>query len=274
MDEPLKFGSLEIQSMKVNNKVIVVTGAGSGMGRELTIQLVAKGAKVAMVDLREEGLNETSSIVGEDKVSKHVLNITVKNEVEKLPEAIIQEHGTIDGLINNAGIIQPFVEVKDLDFETIDRVMHVNFYGMMFMSKTFLPYLLDRPEAHILNVSSMGGFIPFPAQTVYSASKAAVKIFTEGLYAELKPTNVGVTVVMPGAVNTNIMANSGVERKIKSESTNKTTSAKKAASLMIEGIERNKFRVLIGKDAKMLDIFYRLSPRRAVNMIVKQMSNL
>jgi short-subunit dehydrogenase len=146
------------------------------------------------------------------------------------------------------------------------------------MTKTFLPYLLQRPEAHIANVSSMGGFIPFPGQTFYSASKAAVKILTEGLYAELKNTNVGVTVIHPRAVNTNIMSNSGANRNMAKSETDKsaadkTLSADKAAAIMFDAIEKNKFRVMVGNDARMLDMLYRLNPKMAVHMIVRKMSN-
>jgi NADP-dependent 3-hydroxy acid dehydrogenase YdfG len=197
--------------MKVKDKIIVVTGAGSGMGRELTIQLVKKRAQVAMVDIHPDALEQTPQLAGNEKVSQHVVNITDRESVYQLPEQVKDIHGTVDGLINNTGIIQPFVDVKDLDYAVIERVMNVNFYGTLYMTKAFLPDLLQRPEAHIANVSSMGGFIPFPGQTFYSASKAAVKILTEGLYSELKGTKVQVTVIHPGAVNTNIMKNSDLK---------------------------------------------------------------
>lgn len=147
------------------------------------------------------------------------------------------------------------------------------------MVKAFLPELIKRPEAHIANVSSMGGFIPFPGQTFYGASKAAVKILTEGLYAELKDTNVGTTVIHPGAINTNIMSNSGVESKASDESSSKDASkmtlpADKAATIMLDAIEKNKFRVTVGKDAGFLDKFYRLSPRWAIDFIVKKMGGM
>lgn len=189
--------------MKVKDKVFVVTGAGSGMGRELSIQLVRKGAKVALVDINRKGIQETAVQAGIERVSFHKVDITDRNSVHYLPSQVLSQLGEVDGLINNAGIIQPFLDVKDLDYAVIEKVMNVNFYGTLYMTKAFLPELLKRPEAHIANVSSMGGFIPFPGQTVYSASKAAVKILTEGLYSELKGTNVGVTVIHPGAVNTN-----------------------------------------------------------------------
>lgn len=265
--------------MEIKNKVFVVTGAGSGMGRELTIQLVQKKAKVAIVDINDQSLKETARIVGESNVSLHVVDITDRSSVEKLPELVIQQHGAVDGIINNAGIIQPFVDVIDLDYKTIERTFNVNFYGTLNMTKSFLPHLLKRPVAHVANVSSMGGFIPFPGQTIYSASKAAVKIFTEGLYSELKGTNVEVTVIHPGAINTNIMSNSGLKSESeKTDSTNEKSppmlAADKAASIMIEAIEKNKYRVMVGKDAKFLDFFYRLNPKKAVNMIVKKMGNM
>jgi short-subunit dehydrogenase len=265
--------------MLIHNKVIVVTGGGSGMGRELTLQLLKKGAKVATADINEAGLEETKSLAADlaGNLSTHVLNITDKEKVAAFPEEVIRIHGAVDGIINNAGIIQPFIDVKDLDYERIERIMNINFYGTLYMTKAFLPHLLERSEAHIANVSSMGGFIPFPGQTFYGASKAAVKILTEGLYAELKDTHVGVTVIHPGAVNTNITKNSGVEMRSDSSASDaqsKTLPADKAAEIMIEAIEKNKYRVMVGKDAKFLDLFYRFSPKRAVKFIVKQMGSL
>ncbi len=259
--------------MQVKDKIIVVTGAGSGMGRELSIQLVRKGAQVALVDIHKDGIQETAILAGIDRVSLHVLNITDREKVNQLPAEVIANHGAVDGIINNAGIIQPFVDVKDLDYAVIEKVMNVNFFGTLYMTKAFLPELLKRPEAHIANVSSMGGFIPFPGQTFYSASKAAVKILTEGLYSELKGTNVGVTVIHPGAVNTNIMKNSEVKSPgtdASGAAAQKILSAEKAAAIMIDGIERNKYRVLVGKDATMLDCLYRFNPKMAVDLILKK----
>lgn len=244
------------------------------MGRELSIQLVRKGAKVALVDIHEEALQETATLAGKDQVSLHVVNITDREKVNQLPAEVIAAHGVVDGIINNAGIIQPFVDVKDLDYAVIEKVMNVNFYGTLYMVKAFLPELLKRPEAHVANVSSMGGFIPFPGQTIYSASKAAVKILTEGLYSELKGTNVGITVIHPGAVNTNIMKNSEIKTsgaEASGDAANQTLPADKAAAIMIDAIERNKFRVMVGKDASMLDYLYRFNPRMAVDLIVKKM---
>jgi NAD(P)-dependent dehydrogenase (short-subunit alcohol dehydrogenase family) len=154
--------------MKVANKVFVVTGGGNGIGRQVVLALVHRGARVAAVDISEAGLKETVNLAGGlgSKISTHMLNITDQKAVEAFPEQVIAAHGSVDGLINVAGIIQPFVKVVDLTYDQIDRVMNVNFYGMLYMTKTFLPFLLKRPEAHIANVSSMGGFLPVPGQTI------------------------------------------------------------------------------------------------------------
>lgn len=263
--------------MKISNKVIVVTGGGSGIGRELVLNLLLKGAKVAAVDLNKDGLEETKKIAGDksENLSLHVINITDQKLVEALPEEVIKIHGTVDGIINNAGIIQPFEDIKDLDYDRIKLVMDVNFYGTLYMTKSFLPYFLERPEAHITNISSMGGFTPVPGQSIYGASKAAVKLMTEGLRSELKGTNVNVTVAFPGAVNTNITKNSGAERKSNAgdSGANKTLSPKDAAEIIVSGMENNKYRVFAGKDSKMLDIMNRINPEKAANIIADKLKN-
>lgn len=267
--------------MRVQNKVIVVTGGGNGIGRELVLSLLSKSARVAAVDINEAGLQETAQLAGDkkDKLSTHVLNITDKDAVAAHPEQVIARHGAVDGIINNAGIIQPFVRVNDLDDAAIDKVMNVNFYGVLYMTRSFLPHLLKRPEAHITNLSSMGGFLPVPGQTVYGASKAAVKLFTEGLHSELLNTQVRVTVVFPGAIGTNIATNSGVNITAPAGSETQRRSIKplapgKAAEIIIGGIENDKYQVFVGRDAKFMDFIYRVSPERAARFIFKQMQSL
>ncbi|WP_026674024.1 SDR family NAD(P)-dependent oxidoreductase [Alkalihalobacterium bogoriense] len=264
--------------MKVMDKVIVVTGAGGGIGRELVLNLLAKGASVAAVDLNNEALEETVKAAGEKgtKVSTHVLNLTEREAVEALPEQVIAHHGKVDGIINNAGIIQPFIPVSDLDYDKIKLVMDINFYGTLYMVKSFLPHLQKRPVAHITNVSSMGGFVPVPGQSIYGASKAAVKLLTEGLHSELKDTNVKVTVVFPGGVSTNIMQNSNVERSRKPADENQKhqlLTAPEAAEIIVDGMEKDEYRVLAGKDVKLLDKIYRLSPKRAAKIIAEKLKN-
>jgi short-subunit dehydrogenase len=265
--------------MKVQNKVIVVTGGGSGMGRELVLNLLSKGATVVAIDINEAGLQETAVLAGnkKDSLSTFVVDITNKNSVEKLLNNVTAKHGHADGIINNAGIIQPFIKVNELNYEAIERVININFYGTIYMIKTFLPHLLTRHEAHIVNISSMGGFLPVPGQTIYGASKAAVKLLTEWLHSELAGTNVKVTVVFPGAVNTNISKNSGLNTPVQSATENKSMKvlpASKAAEIIIEGMEKDRYRVLVGKDATFMDRFYRLNPKAAAKLISDKMKAL
>lgn len=262
--------------MKLENKKIIVTGAGSGIGKELVLALLKKGSKVVAVDIVQSSLDELNEAVGDNKdMLTRVLDISNKSAIENFYKEIIAQWNEIDILINNAGIIQPFKRVNDLEYSEIDRVMNVNFYGTLFMTKTFLPQLLKRPEASIVNVSSMGGFLPVPGQSVYGASKAAVKLFTEGLYAELLDTNVHVSIVFPGATATNITKNSGVEvPKIAGGKEYKTLPASEAARLIITGIENNQPQIFLGSDCKSMSFFYRLSPVRAIHLIASKMKSL
>lgn len=262
--------------MKVANKVFAVTGGGSGIGRELVLELVRRGAKVAALDVSKDGLDATVALTEAASVLPLVVDITDRERVEQVPGQIAERFGAVDGLINCAGIIQPFVPLVEVDYGVIDRVMQVNFFGTLYMTKAFLPHLLDRPEGHLTNVSSMGGFMPFPGQTLYGASKAAVKLLTEGLASELRDTNVGVTCVFPGAIATNIVENSGVQaHEIDPEaSAHRTTPADEAARQIIDGIEAGKWRVIVGTDAKAMDAMVRLAPKRAARFIAKQMADV
>jgi short-subunit dehydrogenase len=267
--------------MRVSGKTIVVTGGGNGIGRQVVLQLLAKGAKVAALDLSAASLAETSQLAKSDRLSVHGVNLAELDQVVRAKAEINAIHGAVSGVINVAGIIQPFVRVNELSFEQIKKVMDVNFYGLLHVTKTFLPELISQPEAHIANVSSMGGFVPVPGQSIYGASKAAVKLLTEGLYSELKGTKVGVSTIFPGAVATGIALNSGImteaqmkEMAAKGGAARKTTSPELAASLIIEGIEKGKFHVLIGPDAKTMYLLSRLMPERAANLIYKNMKDL
>lgn len=268
--------------MKVAGKTIAVTGGGNGIGRELVLNLLGRGARIAALDISEAGLQETVRLAGgtADRISTHVVDITDREAVEALPAAIVAAHGQVDGLINCAGIIQPFVKVNDLDYSAIERVMNINFWGLMYVTKTFLPYLLERPAAHIVNISSMGGFLPVPGQSVYGASKAAVKLLTEALHSELTDTNVSVTVVFPGAIATDISKNSGLEAPTASEAAEKgaskikMTAPAEAARIIVDAMERDAYRVTVGKDSTLMDRLSRLMPEKAAALIYKQMREL
>jgi NAD(P)-dependent dehydrogenase (short-subunit alcohol dehydrogenase family) len=264
--------------MEFNDKVVVVTGGGNGIGRQVVLELLRRGARVAAVDIREESLDETAGLaVAGDRLATFAVDITDRAATEELPGKVIAAHGTVDGLINVAGIIQPFVKLNELGYDVIERVMNVNLYGTIHMVKAFLPHLLERPAAHIANVSSMGGFLPVPGQTIYGASKAAVKLMTEGLYAELLDTNVGVSVIFPGAVGTEITANSGVEiPNVSPEQASaiKTTSPEDAARIILDGIESGVLHIFVGRDSRTMNLLTRVAPRRATHLIYKQMKSL
>ena len=146
------------------------------MGREITLNLLHKGAKVIGLDINLEGLKKTQELAGEkgQNMKFMLLDITNREAVEKAATDAVNLFGAVDGLINNAGIIQDFVPVSQMEYRAIERVMNINFYGTLYMIKSFLPHLLTRPQAHIVNVASMGAFTPVPGQTFYGASKAAV----------------------------------------------------------------------------------------------------
>lgn len=267
--------------MNIQNKTILVTGAGSGIGKAVVLELLEKGAIIAAADIHDVALADLKKQIGKksNNISTHVVDISDRTAVENMAKDIIAEHKHIDGVIHCAGIIQPFVKINDLDYDAINRVMNINFYGTLYITKAFLPYLLKRPEAHIVNISSMGGFLPVPGQSVYGASKAAVKLLTEGLYAELIDTNVRVSVVFPGATQTNITKNSGVKEPKMPTGDNKRpsikmTSASDAARTIISGIEKNKFQIFIGSDSKTMNLLYKLSPKFATGFIAKQMKSL
>lgn len=263
--------------MQIAGKVFLLTGAGSGMGREMAHQLIAKGAKVAALDIHLPQLLETKQICSADETNFLLLEVDISNRaaVLALPDQVMAHFGHVDGIINNAGIIQPFVRVNELSFDAIERVMDVNFYGSVAVVKAFLPHLLVRPEAHIVNVSSMGGFLPVPGQSIYGASKAAIKLFSEGLYAELKETSVRVTVVFPGTIATNITTNSGVEVPSSPGSSGMVAlPATDAARIILAGMENNQFHVFVGSDSKFMDILCRIAPEFATNFIRKKMKAL
>jgi short-subunit dehydrogenase len=261
--------------MNAKGKNIIVTGGGNGVGRELVLQLLNKGAMVVAVDINPEALEKTVKIAGENpRLFTEVVDISNKEAVFAFVKHAIEKYGTIDGIINNAGIIQPFIHLNELEMDRIERVMDINLYGTLYMVKAFLPYLLKCPEAHIVNVSSMGGFLPVPGQSVYGASKAAVKLLTEGLSSELKDTNVNVSVVIPGGIATDIKKNSNISSNVSTDSSkaNMVLTPEKAAELIIKSMEKKKMRTYIGKDCNVMNMLYKISSVFAMGMINKVMA--
>jgi NAD(P)-dependent dehydrogenase (short-subunit alcohol dehydrogenase family) len=263
--------------MKIAGNVFVVTGAGNGIGREVAKEILRQGGKVAGLDIRRSALEETSALAhGGDRFVAFEVDITDREAVEAFPPLVMEALGRIDGLVHVAGIIQRFVTIDELSIEDIERVMNVNFWGTVYLDKALLPYLKNRPEACLIAVSSMGGLVPVPGQGAYGASKAAVKLLTETLYAELQDTNVAVTTVFPGGVATNITENSGVAmpKLVAGAKQPKTTAPDVAGRMIVDAIEQGTPRVLIGSDVKAIDRISRISPMRAITMIANQMKSL
>lgn len=266
--------------MKVEKKKIIVTGAASGIGKELVKELLRREAIVIGIDINEKALKDLTLEINNTKFTTYVVDMGNQKDITKFVEKVLDDHKYVDGLINNAGIIQPFVSVDNLEDEVINKVMDINFNGPVKLTRLLLPTLKSRAISHVVNVSSMGGFFPFPSQTVYGASKAAIKIFTEGLYAENLDTSLNVTVVFPGAIDTNITKNSNVSSKVVNnseetkESKMKPLPAPKAAKIIIDAMEKSKFQVYVGSDAKFMNLLYKVNPKKAIAFIKKKMADI
>lgn len=261
--------------MQIQGKTFVVTGGGNGIGRQAVLGLLRRGAKIAAVDLSADALAGTKALAASDgELSTHVINVTDRHAVAALLDDVISVHGQVDGIINVAGIIHRFVPVADLTFDDFERVMNVNLWGTVNMCKTFLPALLERPAAAIVNISSLSALLPFAGQTFYGATKAAVKQFSEGLYQELSGTSVAVTTVFPGNISTDISGNSGVKAIDPKGRKAPATTPEATAAKIIQGLEKGSFRVLVGKDAKVLDAASRISSRTVTDFVGRQMKSV
>ena len=264
--------------MKIRNNIFVVTGGGNGMGREIVLQLLAGGAKVVAADINEPSLWETWNLAGryQSSLTRHVADITDPASVEALKKKTLDTYGRVNGLINCAGIIQPFVSINDISMEAAERVMKINYYGTLNMTKAFLPCLLASDEGHIVNISSMGGFLPVAGQAIYGASKAGVKLLSECLHSELSGTNVSVTTVFPGAVCTDIKTNSGLGQEAYNndrEKAAKILQAPDAARIILRAMEQNRRTVYPGKDSVSMHMLYSIAPGFATKLIHKKIQH-
>lgn len=261
--------------MELTNRVFAVTGGGNGIGRQISLELTRRGARVAAIDLNDEGLKETQTLAGGgSRISAHVVNVTDNAAVEALPSHIIAEHGQIDGLINVAGIIHRFVPMGDLSRGEFERIVNVNFWGTVNTTLAFLPHLQERPKASIVNISSLSALVAFAGQGMYGATKGAVKQFSEALYEELLDGPVTVTTVFPGNISTNISGNSGVKMIDAGGRKVRATTPEETAKQIVTGMQKERFRVLVGSDARMLDALARVAPTAAAKIIAKQMKSV
>jgi NADP-dependent 3-hydroxy acid dehydrogenase YdfG len=254
------------------HKVAVITGAGSGIGRALAQQLSAEGALLALSDVNKEGLEETkANLKGTGKVILTTLDVADRGAFEQYAKDTITKFGQVDMLFNNAGVALAQT-VENCSYEDFEWLMNINFWGVVYGTKSFLPHMLTRPEAAIVNISSIFGIIALPTQSQYNATKFAVRGFTESLRQEVKDSNLYVGCVHPGGIKTNIVVNGRMHASMLGEQThaqqieefNKMarTTPVEAAYTILNGIRKNKRRILIGQDAKFMDRIQRLFPEK------------
>ncbi|HKC89513.1 MAG TPA: SDR family NAD(P)-dependent oxidoreductase [Blastocatellia bacterium] len=260
--------------MKIDHATVaVVTGAASGIGRALAVRLAQEGASLALADIRAAELNETArrlkSMGGSSsKVTEHVVDVSDKERVAAFAREVVEAHGRAHLLINNAGV-GLFGTVEQLSIEDIEWLMGVNFWGMVYGVKHFLPVLRRQSEGHIVNVSSVFGIVAPVGHSAYVASKFAVRGFTEALRHELAGSPVKVSVVHPGGVKTSIADNArpgagadqaAVDRERAIFNMAARTSPEKAADRIVRGVSRDEERILVGVDAWMIDRIQRWAP--------------
>ena len=250
-------------------KVAVVTGAGSGIGRALAIELAKSGAKVAISDVNTEGLAETEARITAigAPVRSDRLDVTEREAFELYAEAVAKHFGHINQIYNNAGIAY-LGDVEVTPFKDIERVMDVDYWGVVNGTKVFLPHLIASGDGHVVNVSSVFGLFSVPGQAAYNSAKFAVRGFTEALRQEMQAAGhpVKVTTVHPGGIKTGIMRNSTAAEGVDKEGLTKifdkklaNTSPEKAARIILDGVRKNKARVLVGPDATALDLIVRIT---------------
>ena len=250
-------------------KVAAVTGAGSGIGQALAIELARSGAKVAISDVDTVGLavtEERLKAIGAP-VKADRLDVTEREAFKQYADAVNEHFGTVNQIYNNAGIaFAGDVEVSQ--FKDIERVMDVDFWGVVNGTKVFLPHLIASGDGHVVNISSLFGLFSVPGQAAYNSAKFAVRGFTEALRQEMALAGhpVKVTAVHPGGIKTGIVRNmttaEGIDHNELTQTFDKklaTTSPQKAARIILDGVRKNKARVLVGTDAKVLDLVVRIT---------------
>lgn len=258
--------------------VAVITGAASGIGRALAIRFANEGiAGIAISDWNEKGLLETAAEIQQIgvPVSTHVIDVSKIDQVQRFSDEVIERHGRVTHLINNAGV-GLFGTFEHVSIADIEWLMGVNFWGVVYGCKVFLPTLLEQDESHIVNISSVFGFIAPEEQTAYCASKFAVRGFTESLRHEYRESNLHIACVHPGGILTDIARNSKLGENTPEDWKNQgakffdrvaRTTPEAAADTILQGIEERNPRILIGGDAKQISLISRLFPTRYLSVI-------
>ena len=259
--------------MMLAQRTALITGAASGIGRAIAISLSCRGCHLALADIDEAGLTQTAdqvAVAGRRgaRVTCHSLDVSDPAAVAAFPGVVTAAHAGVDVLVNNAGVALggSFEQVSAADFEWL---FAINFWGVVRMTRAFLPMLRSRDEARLVNLSSLFGLIAPPGQTAYAASKFAVRGFSESLRHELRHTPVGVTVVHPGGVATAIARNARAAKTLSAveiarhqadAAAELTLSPAIAGETIVRAVERRRSRVLVGRDARLLSAVERLAP--------------
>ncbi|MFO0696740.1 MAG: SDR family NAD(P)-dependent oxidoreductase [Polyangiales bacterium] len=267
----------------LKDKVVAITGAGSGIGRSLAVLCAEHGAKVAISDVNEAGLAETEAMVRAKgaKVHAQKLDVASREGVFAWAETVKSALGPANVIVNNAGVsLSETVELMTL--EDFEWLMNINFWGVVYGTKAFLPQLLSQPDGHVVNISSVFGIIGVPTQSAYNAAKFAVRGFTESLRQELAQTKVRVTSVHPGGIKTGIVRNGRHYHSASGATDTKTlakdfekmarTTPDEAARQIVGAILKEKPRLLIGPDAYLIDRMQRLMPETYDKLLGKALA--
>ena len=259
----------------LRNKVVALTGAGSGIGRALALKLADEGMRLALSDGNAAGLEETRALAAARMatVKTYVVDVSDRARVRAWAEEVERDFGQVDMVINNAGVVVSNC-LEDVSYEDFEWLMGINFWGVVYGTKEFLPALRRRPEGHVVNISSINGMLPFPYNGPYNCAKFAVRAFNETLQMELRNTSIHITSVHPGGVKTNIVNSCrfrkhiGPDHAAFQEAFNKVSrmTPDDAAARIVCGIRKNKERLLVGGDARVLDFCARTTPHLTVKL--------
>jgi len=257
------------------DKVIVITGGGSGLGQEFAVQLYQASARLALCDLDQNGLEETLQITGDpgERVKLFQIDVSDQNAVEQFARDVESQLGPADMLINNAGICLIPETFEDTADEQFRKVIDVNMWGPYYGIRAFLPQLKNRPEANIVNISSLAGIVGMYGHSAYSMSKAALRGLSQALQSELSGSQVHLTVVHPGGVETNLIKNApNLEENLQVKAHRNFTemsfqTADKTVKKIIKGVQKNKAQVIIGLDSRLILLIKALFPKAHPNII-------
>ncbi len=266
-----------------NGRIAAITGAGSGIGRALANDLARRGAHLALSDINEVGLSETvAQCEGFGvKITSQRLDVADRDAVYAWADCVVEDHGQVNLVVNNAGVALG-ANIETMTYEDFEWLMSINFWGVVYGTKAFLPHLKAANEGHIVNLSSVFGLISIPSQSAYNAAKFAVRGFTDALRMELEieGSTVSCTTIHPGGIKTNIARNSRMDPSIAALAGGEEkahndfdkvaiTSPKKAARQILAAVERDRRRALIGPDAKVFDLMSRLPASLYQSLLVK-----